>query len=90
IIDLIKPLKEWISQTFFEGKELPNWLDLGIDYLFISLLLLMLIWLLLFVLSKIKKLWREYFCPLFYKKEQKKRRLQRKRFAEHLESELPL
>ena len=85
IIDLIKTLKEWISQTFFEGKELPNWLDLGIDYLFISLLLLMLIWLLLFVLSKIKKLWREYFCPLFYKKEQKKRRLQRKRFAEHLE-----
>ncbi|MDJ0509802.1 MAG: NACHT domain-containing protein [Crocosphaera sp.] len=88
IIDLIKPLKEWISQTFFEGKELPNLLDLGIDYLFGLILLSMLIWLLMFIFSKIKRLWIEDFWPLFYKPEQKRRRLKRQRFAGYLEDEI--
>lgn len=83
IIESIERTLKWI---FPEGT--PPWLLKGIGYIIGFVLLLLGLWGLLYVLSKIKKLWIEEFWPLFYKKELKKRRARRQRFADHIEGEI--
>jgi polyphosphate kinase 2 (PPK2 family) len=52
--------------------------------------LLLLVWGLLYVLSKIKKLWIQHFHPLFYDPQERRRAERRRRFAEHLKAQLNL
>ncbi|MGK7941966.1 MAG: NACHT domain-containing protein, partial [Crocosphaera sp.] len=84
---IIEEFKKLISNLFFEGQE-PTWLSPLINYILLGVLILLAAWGFLFVVSKIKKLWIEEFWPLFHKPEQKRRRLQRQRFAERLEYEI--
>lgn len=51
------------------------------------LLGLISIWLILFILSKIKIIWQEELIPLRYKQPEKRRSLRRQRFARHIERE---
>ena len=79
--------KQLISNIFFEGQE-PTWLSPLINAFLLAVLILLGLWGLLFVVSKIRKIWIEEFWPLFYQQEQKRRRLQRQRFAEHIEYQI--
>jgi hypothetical protein len=83
IVNGIQKVLNWIFQD-----HVPPWILRIIGYLFAVGFLLLAIWGLLLVLSKIKKLWAENFKPLFYDIEEKRRCLRRQRFADHLESEI--
>ncbi|EAZ89768.1 hypothetical protein [Crocosphaera chwakensis] len=58
--------KKLISNIFFEGQE-PTWLSPLINSILLAVLVLLGLWGLLFVISKIRKIWIEEFWPLFYK-----------------------
>jgi hypothetical protein len=70
------------------GEEIPPGIMRWLGYVLAALLSLLLIWLVLYVLSKIKKLWLEEFWSLFYNTEEKRRSKRRQRFADHLEGEI--
>ncbi|MEM7034673.1 MAG: hypothetical protein AAF629_34355, partial [Chloroflexota bacterium] len=76
---------------FFQISEqfaIPTWL-LQLIWLSIFLLIaLAVIWLFLLLSSKIKEQWVTHFVPIFYKPENKRRTIRRRRFADHIESEI--
>ncbi|MDJ0582621.1 NACHT domain-containing protein [Crocosphaera sp.] len=89
-LDLFKiaeQLNELISNIFFEGQA-PTWLSHLINYILLIVLVLLGIWGILFVVSKIKKILIEEFLPLFYNKKQQKRREERQIFAKHIVREI--
>jgi len=53
-----------------------------------AVLILVGIWWALDILSRIKGLWVKEFSPLFYSAEEKRRVARRRRFADHIESEV--
>lgn len=88
--DLLKldaPIRKLISQVFFQGNE-PAWLSPLVNGVFLLVFALLAIWGLLLVLGQIKKIWLEQFWSLFYKPEQRKRRLKRQRFADYIQNEI--
>lgn len=70
------------------GDQVPPWIFTLIGYILLLALILIGIWGLLVILSKIKKIWAEEFHPLFYNPEGKRRVQRRQRFADHIESEI--
>jgi NACHT domain len=87
LIKLVPALKNIIVNVFFRRQE-PSWLSPTIDLVLVCVLVLLGIWGVLLVLSKIKKIWIEDFLSLFYNKAEKIRTLQRQRFAQHIEHEI--
>jgi len=83
IIKVIETIVNWI----FRGQP-PPWLFPTFGYILLLALALLAIWGLLLVLSKIIGLIVEQFWPLFYNKERKRSSLRRRRFADHIESEI--
>ena len=79
--DFIKLFEEIRSRV-------PDSLSTLIDYILLFVLILCAIWGLLSLLGQIKKIWIEQFWPLFDNKEQRKRRLNRERFADYLQNEI--
>ena len=76
-------------QLFEEIRSrVPDSLSTLIDYILLFVLILCAIWGLLSLLGQIKKIWIEQFWHLFDNKEQRKRRLNRERFADYLQNEI--
>ena len=88
LLKLVDPIKNLISEIFFQGKELPPWLISTINHIELGIIVLLVIWGALFLLSKIKNSFIEEFWPLFYNQEQRRHRLKRQRFADYIESEI--
>jgi hypothetical protein len=70
------------------GKNVPPWALKTIGYLSLFALILLACWGVLSIISKIKLLWSEQFSPMFYKPQEVRRRELRRRFADHVESEI--
>lgn len=70
------------------GENTPPWIPRTVGYILACALILLAIWGLLLVLSKILQLWRNEFRPLFYNPEEKRRRVRRQRFSEHIEQKI--
>jgi hypothetical protein len=77
--DFIDNIEQALDLIF--GGQAPTWLLRGIAILVVA-------WVTLFILSKIKALWSEHFQTMFYKPEEKRRSARRRRFADHVESEI--
>ena len=88
LLKLVDPIKNLISEIFFQGKELPPWLISTINHILLTIFVLLAIWGVLFVLSRIKNLFIEEFWPLFYNQEQRRHRLKRQQFEDYIESEI--
>jgi hypothetical protein len=83
---IIKSLEAILKLIF--GDHVPVWILRVIGYLLLVAFILLALWGLLLILSKIKKLWVDDFQPFFYNPEEKRRKLRRQRFADHVESEI--
>lgn len=70
------------------GDQVPSWIFRLVGYILLIALILLGIWGLLLILSKIKNLWSEHFWPLFYNPEEKRRSARRRQFADYIESEI--
>jgi hypothetical protein len=70
------------------GDQVPAWISPLVGYILLLALVLLGFWGLLFVISKIKELWVKEFWPSFYSLEEKRRVARRRRFADHIESEI--
>jgi len=70
------------------GTDVPAWLPKTVGWILFLALILLGIYGLLLVISKIIEVWKEKLLPNFYDKEEKRRNNRRKRFAEHIESEI--
>jgi hypothetical protein len=84
--DIIEGLKEILKLIY--GENAPSWILPLIGYVLLGAVLLVGLLALLTVLSKIKDLLADKFWPLFYDKEKQRRSDKRRRFADHVESEL--
>jgi hypothetical protein len=71
----IEKIKEFIKILF--GGDIP-------PIVLKLVIILLALWVFLYSLSKIKKLWIENFWPLFYDAEKKKGRRRRQLFADHI------
>ncbi len=80
---LIRGIRSLLELLF--GGTPPQWLLPGIGWLLAFCLFLLGI---NFVLTQIKKTWTEFLRPIFYNDKDKDRRLLRRRFADHVESEI--
>jgi NACHT domain len=87
LLKIVEEFKNLISKVFFQGKDL-YWLDLGISIILIGIFLLLAVWGGLTAISQIVKIWTEQIVPLYYNQNQRKRGLDRSRFAEHVEYEV--
>ena len=85
-LKLIQAIKEILKLIF--GDSAPPWIFRLVGILLGFGLVLLGIWGLLFVLDKIRKLLSEKFWPLFYNADKKRRTEKRRRFADHVESEM--
>jgi NACHT domain-containing protein len=83
IINALQKVLNWI----FQGQ-VPPWILRTVGYALAVGFFLLGVWGLLFVLGKIKKLWIDEFKPLFYDPKERRRSLRRRRFADHIESEI--
>jgi hypothetical protein len=70
------------------GVQLPAWVPLVGMIVIGVVAILVLLWLLLFFFSKIRKLLLNEILPAFYSREDKRRRVRRHRFADHIEREI--
>lgn len=70
------------------GDHVPPWVFTAVGYTLLLAIVLVAVWRLLVVVSKIKRLWFEEFAPLFYNPDEKRRVQRRQRFADHVESEI--
>jgi hypothetical protein len=84
--DIIEGLKEILKLIY--GENAPSWILPSIGYVLAGAVLLIGLLALLTLLSKIKDLFADKFWPLFYDKEKRRRSNKRRRFADHIESEL--
>jgi hypothetical protein len=66
----------------------PVWMRQGIALILLGIPLLLAVLGLLVFLSKIKKTWNENFRPRFYTPEEKQHTERRRRYADHIESEI--
>ncbi|MBH8564623.1 NACHT domain-containing protein [Nostoc sp. CENA67] len=87
ILKFFDQLNKLISTRFFQGKE-PTWLSRTADYFLVIISVLIVVWVLLFILSQIKKIWVEQFWPIFYNQEERRRSRKRQRFAQYIEHEI--
>jgi len=85
-LKLIEAIREVLRLIF--GDAAPPWVLrlIGISLAFGFILLA--IWGSLYVIDKIRKLLSEKFWPLFYDAEKRRRTSRRRRFADHVESEM--
>lgn len=82
---------DWIERVLnliFVGSQIPLWIPKAIGWIFLIAFILLGILGLLIVISKIIDVWKEKIWPHFYNPEEKRRNLRRRRFAEHIESEI--
>jgi len=89
-VDLIKLIdlsRKIITELFFNGQE-PAWLSMAVNYFLLIALTLLVLWGLLIIISQIVKIWAEQIIPLYYDQKQKRRLLNRQRFAIHIEQEI--
>lgn len=70
------------------GEDIPAWVLKCVGYIILLALLLGALCFLLWVVAKCAKLWRESLWPLFYDAKKKRRAIRRRRFADHIESEI--
>src|SRR5437773_2542369 len=70
------------------GEQYPEWLLPLFGWLVLVALLLAAIVALLTAFSKIMDLWSEKIWPRFYNVDERRRATRRRRFADHIESEL--
>jgi len=85
--------KDWIDAALqilklIFGDRIPPMLLRGVGCVLALGLLLLALWGALAVASRIKSLWLEQFWPLFYDADALKGRELRRRFADHVESEV--
>jgi hypothetical protein len=85
--------KDWIDAVvqvlkLIFGDSIPPMFLRAVGCVLAFGLLLLGVWGVLAVASKIKALWLEQFWPLFYDSEEIQRRELRRRFADHIESEI--
>lgn len=66
---IIKAIETALKLIF--GDQVPPWIFRSVGYILLTALILLGIWGLLFVLSKIKNPLIEEFVPLFYNAEEK-------------------
>ncbi len=84
-----KDILELIAEIWKEiSAPLPPWLVITLEFCKLAIVALLGLWALLFLAVQIKKLWLEFFGPLFYDEEKKQRRHRRRLFADHIECEL--
>lgn len=73
---------------FILGNDVPSWIISFSNYLALILIVLIGLWIILVIASKIKKLWVEDFQPTFYDPEEKRRIRLRQKFARHIMLEI--
>ena len=84
----------WITSFIEEilklifGDQVPPWIRPLVGCILAFAFVLWLVWILLLGLSKITELWANTIWPLFYNAEEKRRSVRRRRFADHIESEI--
>lgn len=83
---ILKAIETALKLIF--GGQVPTWISPFIGYSILIAIVLLAIWGVLLVISKIKELWVKDFLPLFYKKKEQHRADRRRRFADHIESEI--
>jgi len=73
---------------FVFGERIPTPITRALGWALLLALVLLAIWGLLFLLSKIWDLWKGHFQPIFYDSEERRKRELRRRFADHIDSEI--
>jgi hypothetical protein len=85
-LKLIQALREVLRLIF--GDAAPPWILRLVGIVLAVGFVLLGIWGSLYVIDKIRQLLSASFWPLFYKTEKKRRTARRRRFADHIESEM--
>ncbi len=70
------------------GENLPPSVRVWLGYILLGIFFLLALLVILTIISKLIDLFRDKFIPLFYNSEERRRSERRRRFAEHLESEI--
>lgn len=70
------------------GDDIPQWALQMLGYILLSIIMLLMIWMFAFILSKLKALWVHDLSPILYRDEIKRRSENRRRFAGHIEREI--
>src|SRR5512135_1750003 len=83
---IINGFKAILSLIF--GQQTPPIVYQLIGWILILALVLLGLYYFLFYLSKIKDLVTQEFLPVFYNEEDRRRNARRRRFADHIESEI--
>ena len=73
---------------FVFGERIPTPITRCLGWALLAGLVLLAIWGLLYLLSKICNLWKAQFQPLFYDAKEKRKRELLRRFADHVDSEI--
>ena len=84
--EIIEAFKEILHLIY--GQQAPPWILRLTGYILLGGLLLVGLLGLLTILIKIKDLLKDQFWPIFYNKEKVRRSNRRRKFADHIESEL--
>ncbi len=84
--EIIRGIEAVLKLIF--GEQLPTWISPMVGLILLVVLVLIVIWVSLLLLSRIKRLWIEDFRPLRYDPQQRRRSRRRRRFADHVESEI--
>lgn len=87
IIKTILEALQEVAKLIF-GGQVPPIVSAGVGWILFVVLILGLIWLVLFAISKIIDIVKEKFVPVFYNPDEKRRNTKRRRFAEHIDSEI--
>ena len=86
LTELISYIEAALKPIF--GEQPAGWLSLLVAVVVLCVLTLAVVWILGSLLAKIAHLAKEELPPLFYDAEKKHRIRQRRRFADHIESEI--
>jgi len=81
----IEALIEFLKE--YQGK-IPSWLASTIEIVLYIAIALTALWLIIHIVGKIIRVWKDDIAPLFYSKDEKIKRLHRQRFADHIEGRI--